>query len=225
MSLARDARMEMNLTRDVLQLEALAGSWLTTLSRQLGSIARNTWSDVLRARERVTPKPAQLALLITDLVDFSTLLESLGDDAAHSLIHEHNRLLRACLRAHGGREVTHTGDGIMAAFTSATAAIGCGIRMQERLCLLRAKRPLARLHARVGLHAGRPLPEEGRLFGTPVIEAVRICSLAPADSILVSDAIRDWAGHGYAYEDRGTFQLKGFREPRRLHAVTWGSSC
>lgn len=217
--------MEMNITRDVLQLESLAGAWLSTLTRQIGTVARNTWSDVLRVRERVVPKPPKLALLITDLVDFSVMLESLGDDAAHALIQEHNRLLRACLREHGGREVTHTGDGIMAAFTSGTAAISCGIRMQERLCLLRAKRPHARLHARVGLHAGRPLPEEGRLFGIPVIEAVRICGLAQADSILVSDAIREWAGQGYVYEDRGMCQLKGFREPRRLHAVAWRPSC
>ena len=37
----------------------------------------------------------------------------------------HNRLLRACLRDHGGREITHTGDGFIAVFRSIAAALAC----------------------------------------------------------------------------------------------------
>jgi class 3 adenylate cyclase len=75
------------------------------------------------------------------------------------------------------------------------------------------------LHARIGLHAGHPLPEEGRLFGSAVIVAVRVCNVARADAIFVSDVVRELAGTNFRYLDQGVFHLKGFSEPHRLHCV------
>ncbi len=39
------------------------------------------------------------------------------------LLHEHNEIVRAALASHDGREVKHTGDGIMASFTSVASAV------------------------------------------------------------------------------------------------------
>ncbi len=46
-----------------------------------------------------------------------------GDAKALHLLHVHNALTRNSLNAHRGREIKHTGDGIMASFHRST---GCG---------------------------------------------------------------------------------------------------
>jgi class 3 adenylate cyclase len=213
--------MQTNLYRILRDLELPLEFRLAALSRELES-AWNTLShslpDVLRPRAETRP---HTTLLVTDLVDFSGLVESLGDDAARALMQQHNRILRASLRAAGGREVDHTGDGVIAAFTSTDAAISCACDIQHRLRLFRQSPSGADLRVRIGLHAGHPLPEEGRLFGSAVIAAVRICSVSAADAILVSDVVRELARREYDYADSGVFQLKGLSEPRRLHRVCW----
>jgi class 3 adenylate cyclase len=39
-----------------------------------------------------------------------------GDEAAREVLRGHNTAVRGALEANGGREVKHTGDGIMASF-------------------------------------------------------------------------------------------------------------
>ena len=46
------------------------------------------------------------------------MTQDLGDDAALRLLGVHDGIVRAALDDHDGREVKHTGDGIMAAFAS-----------------------------------------------------------------------------------------------------------
>jgi class 3 adenylate cyclase len=214
--------MDLNLTRRPWTLESNE-TWLGGLTRQLQSVVRNSLPDTVLARvasrEFSVGQPPTVTLLITDLVDFSRLIESLGDRPARALIQQHNRMLRSRLRVHAGREVAHTGDGIIASFAKASAAIHCAIEMQVLLQQFREQNPGTPLHARIGLHSGRPLPEEGRLFGTAVIVAVRVCNVAEPDSIFVSDAARDLAGNEFAYREQGLFHLKGFTEPHRLHRI------
>lgn len=216
-----NGRMQTQVPRHSTPLGVRSDGWLLELTRQLGAACWNTfggaWLEAVR--ERIDLNERDVTVLVTDLVGFTGLVESLGDLAARDLIKKHNRMLRACLREYHGREAAHTGDGIIASFATSTDAIDCAIRMQARLADFRAATPDAPLHARIGLHAGRTLPEEGRLFGTAVILAVRVCSLTPADSILVSSAVRDLANPRYAYEDCGLIKLKGLREPQRLYAI------
>ena len=54
--------------------------------------------------------------MFTDIVGSTEMTARLGDSAALELVRAHDALVRRGLDAHGGREVKHTGDGIMAAF-------------------------------------------------------------------------------------------------------------
>ena len=54
--------------------------------------------------------------MFTDIVGSTEMTARLGDAAALELVRVHDALVRRGLAAHGGREVKHTGDGIMAAF-------------------------------------------------------------------------------------------------------------
>jgi adenylate cyclase len=208
------------ILRDLeLPLEFRFAAWSRELESAWNTLS-HSWPDVLRLRAESRER-AHTTLLVTDLVDFSGLVESLGDGAARALMQQHNRILRASLRATGGHEVDHTGDGVIAAFTSADAAVSCACDIQRRLQQFRQSASGANLRVRIGLHAGHPLPEEGRLFGSAVIAAVRICSVSPSDAILASEIVRDLAREDYGYADSGVFQLKGLSEPRRLHRVCW----
>jgi class 3 adenylate cyclase len=67
--------------------------------------------------------PGIRTVLFTDIVDSTTLTHSLGDEAALGLFGVHDTIVRDALSVLGGREVKHTGDGIMASFVSAAVAV------------------------------------------------------------------------------------------------------
>ena len=161
-------------------------------------------------------------LLATDLEGFTPMLERLGDMRAQQLMHAHNEILRACLKRHHGREVAHTGDGMIAKFRSARHAMRCAIAMQRCLAEHNHRHPSTPLRVRIGLHAGVPLPEEDRLFGACVNVTVRVCSVTPPGDILTSDAVLGQLDqHDFRVQDRGVFALKGITLPVRLHKLSW----
>jgi class 3 adenylate cyclase len=216
--------MQPTFIHRVLPQTVLVDAWLSDLS-QLGNSALTTlriWPTPARAKAfaRAFRQPPRVTLLVTDLVEFSTLVTSLGDYAGQKLIKSHNSILRACLRQHGGREVTHTGDGIIASFGDPVAAARCAHNIQSCLHTQRARNPEMPLHARIGLHAGRPLPEEGRLFGGCVNFAVRVCAQAAADEVLVSDCVMTLIAPALPCVERAPVTLKGFAGLHKLHALT-----
>jgi class 3 adenylate cyclase len=163
-----------------------------------------------------------LAILVTDLEGFTPLVDRLGDAAAQKLIQVHNRILRECVAEQLGGEVTHTGDGLITAFRSVARALQCAIEIQRMLGRYNRTHHGSSLRVRIGLHAGEPLPEDGRLFGACVITAVRICALAAAGQVLVSDLI--WglaAGREFDLRQRGPAPLKGFEQPVDLYELRW----
>jgi adenylate cyclase len=162
-------------------------------------------------------------LLATDMEAFTPMLERLGDSRAQQLMHAHNEILRSCLRRNHGREVAHTGDGVLASFRSPVHAMRCAIAMQRRLQAHNLENPGTPLRIRIGLHAGVPLPEEDRLFGACVNVTVRVCSVAKPGAILASDVVlRLLEGQSvFRFIDRGSVALKGIRIPRQLHEVVW----
>ena len=83
-----------------------------------------------------------VTVLITDLVGSTQLESRVGPVVAEELREEHFGLLRDAVGEAGGREVKNTGDGLMAAFESAAAAVSCAISIQQRFerCSL-ASRP------------------------------------------------------------------------------------
>ncbi|HSS16002.1 MAG TPA: nickel-binding protein, partial [Candidatus Dormibacteraeota bacterium] len=77
--------------------------------------------------------PGIRTVLFTDVVNSTTLTQSLGDEAALAILGVHDVIVRDALSALGGREVKHTGDGIMASFVSAAGAVRCAIQVQREL--------------------------------------------------------------------------------------------
>ncbi|PYI97714.1 MAG: DUF4242 domain-containing protein [Verrucomicrobia bacterium] len=166
--------------------------------------------------------PGIRTVLFTDIVNSTTLTQSLGDEAALALLGVHDTIVRDALSALGGREVKHTGDGIMASFVSAASAVRCAIQIQRELDKHAQANPERPLKVRVGAAAGEPVEQNNDLFGSTVQLAARLCAHAKPEQILVSNAIPDLCiGKGLLFEELGELVLKGFGCPVRAHAAAW----
>ncbi len=166
--------------------------------------------------------PGIRTVLFTDIVGSTTLTQHIGDDAAMVLIRVHDGIVRDALNASGGREVKHTGDGIMAAFASAAGAVRCATRIQRELASYREEKTSHPINVRIGAAAGEPVEHQNDLFGSTVQLAARLCAHAQPEQILVSSVIAELClGKGLPFQDLGEVPLKGFERPVRVHAVAW----
>ncbi len=183
-----------------------------------------------------------VTILFTDMEGSTSLTQRLGDAKAQEVLRRHNGIVREALKAHGGSEIKHTGDGIMASFGSASKALECAIAMQRAFAewnegSLRSKGSPSTssgrtdgegsgraevIRVRIGMNAGEPVAEDDDLFGTAVQLAARICAQAEPGQILAPIVVRELAaGKGFLFSDRGETALRGFEEPVRLYEVRW----
>jgi len=166
--------------------------------------------------------PGIRTILFTDVVNSTTLTQSLGDEAALAILGVHDTIVRDALSASGGREIKHTGDGIMASFVSAAGAVRCAIQIQRELDKHAQANPKRSLKVRVGAAAGEPVEHHSDLFGSTVQLAARLCAHAQPEQILVSNAIAELCiGKGLSFEAIGELALKGFGSPIRAHTAAW----
>ncbi len=164
--------------------------------------------------------PALRTIMFTDIVDSTAMTERLGDARAVEMVRAHDAMVRRVLHDKGGREVKHTGDGIMAVFEDAAAAVdsACAIQQAFEAFNLASRE---KLQVRIGLDAGEPVADHNDLFGSTVQMAARLCQSAEPDTIVVSEAISGLVRDRFALADLGCLSLKGFAKPAEAFAVSW----
>jgi adenylate cyclase len=161
-----------------------------------------------------------LAIVVTDIESFTSIVEQLGDAAAREVLVQHDYLLREAIGGHGGREVAHTGDGVIAVFRSIAAALEVAGTVQRALSGAGVPGTLENLRVRIGLHAGEPLQTTGRLIGTSLNIAVRICGAARPGQVLATDVVRHLAsGKEFRFETRGSLKPKGLSFALQVHEL------
>lgn len=156
--------------------------------------------------------------MFTDIEGSTAQWERSSEQMAERLS-EHDSRLSLCVDDHKGSILKHTGDGIIASFTDAGAAVSCAISMQRSLADLEVD--VDSLRIRIGVHAGPVLRREGDLFGPVLNRAARIMSAAHGGQIIVSDVVRAAAGDAGSSEfiDLGLHRLKGLSRPEQLFQV------
>jgi class 3 adenylate cyclase len=153
------------------------------------------------------------AIVFTDFCGSTHLTQELGDEGFMCLLREHDEIVRLALGRHGGREVKHTGDGIMASFSSVVAAVESSIDVQTSV---RDRNTAAEtpINLRIGISVGEPVTESGDLFGATVQLSARLCEIATPGGIAVSNAVREvCAGKTFRFGSKGDHGLKGFPTP------------
>ena len=201
-----------------------------------GSIHLPYWGDTEPLLEAIEdflsgedgPRPtaktqaALQTILFTDMEGSTALTQRLGDVKAQELVRIHNRIVRNAMKAHGGTEVKHTGDGLMASFPLVSGALNCAIDIQKAVAAHNEEHAESQIGVRVGLNPGEPVAEDDDLFGSAVILAARITDRSEPGQILVSDLVRGLAsGKSFTFVDQGEADLKGFDTPTRLYEVSW----
>jgi class 3 adenylate cyclase len=157
--------------------------------------------------------------MFTDIVKSTNLAEAMGDTAWSELLRWHDETLRSFFSAHGGDEVSSTGDGFFVGFDSPDAAVACAVAIQRRLADHRKQHGFAP-QVRIGLHASGAA-QVGRSFrGKGVHEAARIADLGEGGEIVASMATVGDAS-SYRVSESRTVTLKGLSEPMDVVSIDW----
>lgn len=160
------------------------------------------------------------AVMFTDIVDSTGMTGRLGDARAVEMIRAHDALVRRALKDSGGREIKHTGDGIMACFGDVGAAVDCARAIQRSFDAFNLA-SAEKLRVRIGIDAGDPIEDSNDLFGATVQKAARICQGAMPEGIVVSEAVRTRMAGRLEVTQLGARALKGFSEAVPLYEVAW----
>lgn len=167
-----------------------------------------------------------LSVLFTDIVGSTALRSELGEDVAELVRRAHDALVTEIVAGHGGRIVKGLGDGFLAAFGSAARAVAAAVGIQEGIDALRFAEPYVALSLRVGISLGDVTVEDADVFGTPVIEAARLCAAAEGGQILATSVVEALARSrgGHTFTPVGDLSLKGLADPVATVEIAWERS-
>ena len=152
-------------------------------------------------------------ILFTDIVSSTEQSARLGHRRWSALTDQHDAIVRATLQRHRGREVKTIGDGFLVTFDATTRAVRAARE------IVAAAKGIG-LEVRAGVHIGEVEVRPDDVVGLTVSIAKRVCDLAGAGEVFVSEAVKlNLFGSGIATSERGTHVLKGVPDEWRLFAI------
>jgi hypothetical protein len=93
-------------------------------------------------------------ILFTDLEGSTSMLQSVGEARFMELLAEHDTIIRRAIFNWHGREVKHTGDGILAAFDDVSNGLRCAHTIQQGFSDRTPTDGEPTMRVRIGLAAG-----------------------------------------------------------------------
>jgi class 3 adenylate cyclase len=162
------------------------------------------------------------AIMLADIAGYSALMERDEARTFGRIRALREQVINPKVAEFGGRIIKTTGDGFLAEFPSATAALGCGIAIRRMNFAQEAGNNEAdRFHLRVGVNLGDIISDGDDVSGDGVNIAARLEPLAPLDGICVSGAVRDQVREefGVVLEDLGEQQVKNISRPIRAYRI------
>ena len=138
---------------------------------------------------------------------------------------QHDRLLRASVDAHGGSVIKTTGDGMLAVFADAVAAIDAAVAAQRALRDATWDE-IGPLRVRMALHAGAAEARDGDFFGPALNRVARILAIAHGGQIICSAVAavlaRDGLPASVDLVDLGSHRLRDIDRPEQIYQVVVG---
>jgi len=156
--------------------------------RELGLGALQAWQALSEAQRRGRGA-ADVALLFTDLVEFSSWALEAGDEAVLRLLRLVGDAEDRAISSNGGAVVKRLGDGVMAAFGRAEQAVQAALELREAVGAIEVEGHTPELRA--GVHVGRPRKVGADYLGVDVNIAARVADAAGPGEILVSQSACD----------------------------------
>jgi adenylate cyclase len=186
--------------------------------REIGFSALQVWQSLSEAQGRGRGD-RELAILFTDLVEFSDWALEAGDTTAVELLRQVGLEAEPCLTGHGGRIVKRLGDGVMAVFDDPCAAVDAALAAAE--AVERVEVDGYRPRQRAGVHLGRPRRLGSDYYGVDVNVAARVAAAAGPGQVLVSQAARERLDDAEVkLRRRWRFRAKGAPKDLEVFAAT-----
>lgn len=170
---------------------------------------------------------APTTVVFTDLIGSTAVFENLGNARATQAVTQHTRQIRGIFEAHGGRVVKTLGDGVLAVFADAQAAIQAVVAMQRAQQKNVLHLPAAeRMPIRVGVATGAVEVVDNDCYGDAVNVAARLNDLAGPYEIWVNSTELDYTSreNGIHYRYLGSINVRGRVEPCIVYEVEWDES-
>jgi adenylate cyclase len=185
--------------------------------RELGLGALQAWQALSEAQGRGRGS-VDVAILFTDLVDFSSWALAAGDEAALELLRQVAGAEDEAVSAHGGSLVKRLGDGSMSVFGAARNAVDAALQAQADVAQIEVggHRP----DLRAGVHVGRPRRVGRDYLGVDVNIAARVAECARSGEVLVSETARERLdADGLAFGRSRRLSAKGAPRDLAVHRV------
>ena len=183
---------------------------------EVGLGALQAWQRLAESQDRGRGK-VEVALMFTDLVDFSRWALEAGDQAAIEMLREFSEAAEPPIQECRGELVKRLGDGLMAVFWDVPSAADAAFSVGERVEAIAADGYRPRL--RTGIHLGRPRKIGGDYFGVDVNIAARLVAAAKPGEILVSDPALAAVDPTRVSASKRRFRAKGAPRDLGAHAI------
>jgi class 3 adenylate cyclase len=172
----------------------------------------------------VSAGPDIAAVLVVDIVGSTSLRQQIGEPRWAKLRRDFMTAGRRIVGKHRGLLVKEQGDGFLASFDTASAALAASIELLQATATANRRHPDAEhLDLRLGASAGETEWDGSDVTGLVSVEAARLEAAAPPNTILCADVVRVLAGDDgpFSFVDAGALTLKGLREPVHAWNVAW----
>lgn len=186
------------------------------------------WRIQIGVTRPVAPKPSRLvrrlaAILIADVADYSSLVNTNEADAFERLARLRHDIIEPNIKRHGGRLFRVNGDAFLAEFSSAVQAVACALAIQaeteQAAAMLDANK---RMRLRVGIHVGDVIVEGEDLTGDSLYVAARIENITAPGGVSISRAVHDQVRDRIDahFDDKGEIALKNIVRPVQVFGVS-----
>jgi adenylate cyclase len=198
------------------------GRRLSALTAERPSLLGEIGLSALQVWESISSQGAdrgdrELAILFTDLVDFSDWSLQAGDTVAVDLLREVGAAIEPAVTARGGVVVKRLGDGLMAAFDDPAAAVAAALDACHGVATVEVDGYHPQMRA--GVHIGRPRQVGGDYLGTDVNIAARVADAASGNEVLISGAVRERLDESELKVKKRRFKAKGAPSDLSVYAV------
>jgi adenylate cyclase len=219
----------MKLAREILPGDSRYGDPLSTTGSEPRAVVARRLGDAAKQRPGILKEAGlsalqvweavavtgssklgddRLAIVFTDLVGFSDWALEAGDDIALDLLRQVAEAIEPPVVSHRGEVVKRLGDGMMAVFHDADAALAAVFDARERLNGVEVAGYRPRMRA--GIHVGSPRRLADDYLGVDVNVAARVAESASAGELLVSGAaLEEFNPDGYSARKKLMFKAKG----------------
>jgi adenylate cyclase len=154
-----------------------------SVAKEMGMTALQLWQSLSEAQGRGRGQ-ADLAILFTDLVNFSTWALDAGDSKVVDFLRSVGSDVESAIPEHRGEIVKRLGDGLMAIFPHPQLAVDAALEAQSRLASIEVEGYQPQLRA--GVHWGKPRKVGSDYLGVDVNIAARVGAAAGPMEVLVS---------------------------------------